>query len=74
MGTPNETVWPGVTRLQDWNPDFPVWPTLNLTKFVPSIGDSGIDLLEQFLALDPKNRISARDALAHPFLAGVGNR
>ncbi len=71
LGTPNETVWPGVTRLPDWNADFPVWPALNLSKFAPSIGDAGVDLLEQFLALDPKNRISARDALSHPFLAGI---
>mmetsp|Transcript_36733 Transcript_36733/g.79968 ORF Transcript_36733/g.79968 Transcript_36733/m.79968 type:complete len:302 (+) Transcript_36733:35-940(+) len=74
FGTPNETVWPGVTKLQDWNPSFPVWPPTSLHKYASSIGDSGVDLMEQLLALDPKNRISARDALNHPFLAGIGNR
>lgn len=74
LGTPNETVWPGVTKLQDWNPSFPVWPPTSLNKYSTSIGDSGVDLMEQLLALDPKNRISAREALNHPFLAGVSSR
>jgi serine/threonine protein kinase len=71
-GTPNENTWPGVTKLQDWNTEFPVWQELNLAKFLPSLGEAGVDLVEQMLALDPKNRISAREALNHPFLAGIG--
>ena len=67
LGTPNEEVWPGVTSLQDWNPDFPVWPPLSLARFVPGLSEAGIDLLEQFLAIDPRKRISAKDALNHPY-------
>ena len=68
LGTPNEEVWPGVTALQDWNDDFPVWPALNIARFVPGLDDEGVDLLEQMLALDPRRRISAKDGLAHPYL------
>jgi cyclin-dependent kinase 1 len=46
LGTPNEDTWPGVTSLQDWNEDFPVWPSLNLAKILPGIDENGIDLLE----------------------------
>jgi serine/threonine protein kinase len=46
LGTPNEEVWPGVTALPDWNEDFPVWPTLLLSRFAPGLSESGVDLLE----------------------------
>jgi hypothetical protein len=46
LGTPNEEVWPGVTSLPDWNEDFPVWPSLLLSRFCPGLSESGVDLLE----------------------------
>jgi cyclin-dependent kinase len=52
LGTPSEESWPGVTALQDWNESFPIWPTLNLTRFNPGMDENGLDLLEvrqQFL-------------------------
>lgn len=71
LGTPNEEVWPGVTALQDWNEDFPVWPALQISRFAPSLCDSGIDLLEQLLAIDPRRRISCKEALNHPFFSDM---
>lgn len=46
MGTPNEEVWPGVTCLQDWNENFPVWPSLQISRFTPGLCDAGVDLVE----------------------------
>jgi len=46
LGTPNEETWPGVTCLQDWNDDFPVWPSLQISKFVDGLCSAGIDLTE----------------------------
>ena len=40
LGTPNETSWPGVSRLPDWNDDFPRWPTLKLCS-VPGLDKLG---------------------------------
>lgn len=69
LGTPDETSWAGCTSLPDWNTSFPVWPPLSLTKFVPGLCEEGVDLLEQMLALDPRRRITARDAMSHPYFA-----
>jgi serine/threonine protein kinase len=73
-GTPNETLWPGVTALQDWNESFPVWPTLDITK-LPALSNferAGIDLIDQTLPLDPKKRLSAGEALTHEYFADMG--
>ena len=73
LGTPNEEIWPGVTSLQDWNESFPVWPSLQISRFTSNLSDAGVDLVEQMLHLDPKRRISAQDALAHPYFADMPN-
>jgi len=68
LGTPSEEVWPGVTELQDWNAAFPVWYK---SQFSPAVRDNlnqeGLDLLELFLMYDPKDRITAKDSLNHPY-------
>lgn len=65
LGTPTEESWPGVTALQDFNEDFPVWPPLQLGLFMPGLSDAGIDLIENLLMLDPKQRLSARESMNH---------
>ena len=67
LGTPNEETWPGVTSLQDWNSSFPVWPSLQLSRLVPKLTEEGIDLMEQLMAIDPRRRLSAVEAMKHPF-------
>mmetsp|Transcript_12235 Transcript_12235/g.18315 ORF Transcript_12235/g.18315 Transcript_12235/m.18315 type:complete len:300 (-) Transcript_12235:17-916(-) len=67
LGTPNDDIWPGVTELQDWNSSFPIWPRLRLCTFVPSLGEDGINLLENLLVYNPTKRISAIRSLHHPY-------
>lgn len=71
MGTPTEAVWPGVSRLPDFQPSFPQWTARPLEKLVPDLDAVGRDLLAKMLVFDPARRITARDAMCHPFFDGV---
>jgi len=78
LGTPNDEVWPGVTKLQDFTPIFPNWLPQPLEQIVPRLAKEeasegegvglGVDLLYQLLAYDPVDRISAKRSLRHPYL------
>lgn len=71
MGTPDESVWPGVSGLKDYNPDFPRWPGKPLSAACPSMDALGLDLLKRMLVFDPARRISAKKALLHPYFADL---
>ena len=71
LGTPNDTVWPGVSSLRDYSPTFPTWPRKSLSSVVPTLDAAGVDLLQRMLEYDPARRISARKAMAHPFFADL---
>jgi len=67
LGTPNEEIWPGVTKLPDFKPQFPTWKSVDLTTIVQGIDSVGLDLLNQMLHYDPAKRVSAKRALKHPY-------
>eukprot|EP00959_Pyramimonas_sp_CCMP1952_P267358 5590096-Pyramimonas_sp.AAC.1 len=66
LGTPNESVWPNVTKLRDWH-EFPQWRPTDLAKAIPELDHNGIDLLKRMLVYDPAKRIHANQALDHPY-------
>ncbi|CAL5208216.1 unnamed protein product [Lathyrus oleraceus] len=66
LGTPNEEVWPGVSKLMNWH-EYPQWNPQNLAKAVPNLEESGLDLLSQMLKYEPSKRISAKKAMEHPY-------
>ena len=70
-GTPNETNWPGVTKLPLYNKYIPRtnFPnSFNETyKNVDNIDEVSLDLFSKMLQLDPKKRITIDEALNHPF-------
>ena len=66
MGTPNESIWPGVSYLPDFK-NFPIYPRLQLEGIVKNLDNLGFDLLKKMLVLNPAKRISASEALSHVY-------
>ncbi|KAE9025958.1 Cyclin-dependent kinase 2 [Phytophthora rubi] len=71
LGTPNEASWPGVTKLRDYAPTFPKWKRKDRRELFPQLEESGLNLLESMLRYDPGERISAKEALRHPYFDDV---
>ena len=68
MRTPTEEMWPGVTSLPDFKATFPNWTSFGLHKSLGGTLDAnGLDLLEKTLVYNPAKRISAKEALKHPY-------
>ncbi|TDL18114.1 Pkinase-domain-containing protein [Rickenella mellea] len=69
LGTPNEETWPGVSQLPDYKPSFPQWSAQDLAQHVSQLDGDGIDFLNATLIYDTAQRISAKRALIHPYIA-----
>ncbi|KDO32862.1 CMGC/CDK/CDC2 protein kinase [Saprolegnia parasitica CBS 223.65] len=67
MGTPDESTWTGVSSLRDYAPTFPKWRAQDLAPMFPKLDTDGLDLLQRMLTYTPSERISARDAMRHPY-------
>ncbi|KAH8773357.1 serine/threonine-protein kinase [Hyaloscypha sp. PMI_1271] len=72
VGTPTEENWPGVSKLPEYTvPDPPV-PVRDRNYYLGTFGTAGqegVDLLMKMLILDPRKRITAREALEHKWWA-----
>lgn len=73
LGTPNESQWEGLTRLPNYKPIFPNWPPQDLDKLLGKFS-SAADLLKRMLVYDPFRRISAQNAMKHPYLDLLNKR
>nr|QWX39174.1 cyclin-dependent kinase [Populus tomentosa] len=79
LGTPNETIWPGFSKLpgvkvnfvkQQYNLLRKKFPATSFTGS-PVLSDSGFDLLNKLLTYDPEKRITAEAALNHDWFREV---
>ena len=70
-GTPTNSSWPGVTGLPDFKASFPKFKGTDPKKYFQNFDEVGLDLLMQMIALDPAKRISAKQALRHPYFDGM---
>ncbi|KAG9829336.1 Pkinase-domain-containing protein, partial [Aureobasidium melanogenum] len=71
MGTPSERSWPGISQFPEYKPNFPVYATQDLRNILPQVDPVGLQLLSAMLQLRPELRISATQALQHPWFADL---
>ncbi|CAH8290203.1 unnamed protein product [Heterobilharzia americana] len=75
LGTPSEEVWPGVSSLPEYQKkDFPAWHNSKLCiheNISKAFSDAGLELLQAMLIYEPSRRITARDALLHPYFSDL---
>jgi serine/threonine protein kinase len=67
LGTPCDEVWPGVTSLPDYKTTFGQWKPQDMASIVPGLDALGLDLLSKMLKYAPQERITAKEALRHPY-------
>lgn len=69
LGTPTEDIWPGMTKLPDYNKiSFPDYQPKPWSELVPDATDEARDLLSRFLVYSSFERISASEALVHSYI------
>ena len=63
-------MWPSLPIKPYYHPDFPRWPRRNdhLYELTKLIGAQGLDFLKCLLTYDPRQRLTARTALQHPYV------
>jgi serine/threonine protein kinase len=74
LGTPSEDMWPGVNELPDYKSTFPNWHRRSIGESVPKLCPLGVDLMSKMLTYEPSRRISARDALNHPYFDAMSEQ
>lgn len=67
MTTPNERIWPGVSKLPYFGLHFPRFEHFSLHRYVQPLDQTGLHLLYQMLLYDVRLRYSADDILNHSF-------
>lgn len=73
FGTPNPESWPAMVQLPEYQDNFQQHQAKNLNNLIPQLDAKGLDLLKRLLAYDPDARISAADALSHPFFGDLAS-
>ncbi|KAJ3199822.1 cyclin-dependent serine/threonine protein kinase [Clydaea vesicula] len=76
FGTPDEQSWPELTKYPDYKKgEYPTYPKVNVKDifFGDKLNLQGCELLTLFLKYKPEERISAKDALLHPYFTEENN-
>ena len=73
LGTPTEENWSGVSQLPDFK-IFPFYhPSSNFIQVVPKMNTKGRDLLQKLLMCNPQMRLSAGEAMQHPYFLDLSS-
>jgi len=74
LGTPDEAKWPGISKLPYFHPAFPRWQKTPFNKIIKEdVGGSSLcwDFLEKSLTFWPLRRLTAAEAVDHPFFDAI---
>ena len=76
LGTPSIQDYPGIVELPEYSADLPPYPAPvgGLASLVSGLDSEGVDLLGKMLQYDPARRITAQQALEHPFFYDMTGR
>lgn len=71
-GTPTNQTWPKVEEFSEWPKNvFQTYPQQRWSHVLPMMSAQALDLLERMLQYQPHLRITAPDAMQHPYFANV---
>jgi len=74
LGTPNKQIWQDwgdINKLKEYQPSLPNFSAQPLNSLFPNLESNGIDLMNKMLQYEPCNRISAKEALLHPYFSDL---
>jgi cyclin-dependent kinase len=74
LGTPTEQTFPGFLQLVGDNVRFPSWTQMQWNQICPRMCEEephAIQLLQKLLTYDPRVRITAANALLHPYFDSI---
>ncbi|GLI65917.1 hypothetical protein VaNZ11_009522, partial [Volvox africanus] len=74
LGTPRPEQWGDLAGAANFSQQFPQWTAMQMQELVPQLAldAAGLDLLSRMLCYDPRVRITASQALQHPWFDDVG--
>lgn len=71
MGTPNERTWPGVSSYTNYKNNWQIFVPQDFRLIIPNLDSLGLNLLTSLLQMRPEARITARQALQHPWFHDI---
>uniref|UniRef100_A0A4W4FWM3 cyclin-dependent kinase n=1 Tax=Electrophorus electricus TaxID=8005 RepID=A0A4W4FWM3_ELEEL len=75
LGTPTEESWPGVSTSEEFKTyNFPQYHAEPLVNHAPRIDSDGHDLIAKLLQFEAKQRVTAEEALHHPYFRCLGEQ
>lgn len=67
LGSPDPRAWPSVVKLPEYKTNMGDFVAQPWIKICPRLDKLGIDLLSRMLVYDPDKRVTAADAMKHPY-------